>query len=226
MTTREYLVPAAIILGGLVLAGAIFFSRGGADPLPKGDVSLLRPVSPSDRISGNPEAPVIVVEYSDIDCAYCKSFQATMAQLMTEYAAGGQVAWVYRHFPLVNLHPYAAEHAEAAECVAEQGGDPLFFRFIDSVQQLAPAGTEFNPDGYPDVVASLGLSVPAFEACMQSDRMVDKVAADFDNALEAGATGTPYVVILIQGSEPIPVSGALPYDAMKKVIDSALAKVQ
>lgn len=226
MSKQSWLVPAAIIIAGLLIAFGIFFARGGADPLPQGDPSFLRPVTPDDRLVGNPDAPVIVVEYSDIDCAYCKEFQATMSQLMADYAAGEQVAWAYRHFPLVNLHPYAAEHAEAAECVAELAGDAAFFRFIDSLHQIAPAGTEFNPDGYPDVVEGLGVSVADFEACRQSDRTVAKVAADFDNALESGASGTPYIVILVEGANPIPVSGALPYDAMKKVIEAALAKVR
>ncbi len=221
-----YLVPGAIIFAGLVLALAIFFVRGGGNTLPEGDPSFMRPVSPDEHLLGNPTAPVTVVVYSDIDCAYCKQFQETMLQILADDAESGLVAMVYRHFPLIQIHPYAAEHAEAAECVAEQGGNTAFFRFIDQIHQAAPEGIEFNPDKYPDLVNSLGLSLSAFESCRESDRFVSKVAADFDNAIEAGATGAPYIVILVRGSDTIPVSGALPYTSMRKVIDAALAKVQ
>lgn len=220
-----YLVPAAIIFAGLLLALAIFYVRGGASPAPEGDVSFVRPVSPDEHVLGNPDARVKVIVYSDIDCTYCKQFQATMLQILAEDAASGNVAMVYRHFPLIDIHPYAAEHAEAAECVAEQGGNSALFQFIERVHQAAPEGIEFNPSGYPDLVSGMGLSLSAFESCRASDRMVGAVAADFDNAIETGASGAPFIVLQVQGSEPSAISGALPYASMRKVIDAALAKV-
>ncbi|MCI0597613.1 DsbA family protein [Candidatus Parcubacteria bacterium] len=222
---HPYLLAIAILFAGVLLAGAIYFTRSGGVSGPTGDLSLLRPVRPEDHLVGNPEAPVVIVEYSDIDCAYCKNFQQVLTQLMTEYAADGRVAWAYRHFPLINIHPYAAEHAEAAECVAEVGGEELFFPFIDAMQQLAPASAQFNPSGYSDIVSGLGVSVEAFTACRESDRNVERVTLDFENAVAAGGTGTPFTVILIQGAEPIPITGALPYDDMKEVITRALTQV-
>jgi protein-disulfide isomerase len=223
---ESFLLPAAILIAGALLAIAIFIVRSGSPVSPLEYVSAIRPVSPEDHIVGNPDAPVIIVEYSDVDCAYCKDFQATLTQLMTEYAATGQVAWVYRHFPVINLHQYAASHAEAAECVALQGGDALFFRFIDTLQQSTPGNDEFSPTGYASVVEGLGLSVSEFEACRSSDKTVERVTLDFENAVAAGGEGTPYTVILIDGAESIPITGALPYDAMKEVIEQAISKVK
>jgi protein-disulfide isomerase len=216
---HPYLLPVAIVLAGVLLAAAIYLVRS-TDPSPLRQVGTIRPVSSSDHIVGSPEASVIVVEYSDIDCAYCKEFQATMAQLMTEYGPNGTVAWVYRHFPLINLHEHAATHAEAAECVAAED-ENKFFPFIDALQQAAPGSREFDPQDYESVVASLGLSIEAFTECMASDRMVERVTKDFENAADAGGTGTPYIVILVKGSDPIPVTGALPYESMKEVIERA-----
>lgn len=215
-----YLVPAAIIIAGFVLSLAIFFARGGASNEVVGDLAYMRPVSPEEHLLGNPDAKVKVVIYSDMDCAYCKDLQETMLQILADEAESGNVAMAYRHFPLLDIHPNAAEHAEAAECVAEQGGNTAFFRFIDQLQQ----GAQLDPSDYPDLVAAQGLSLSAFESCRQSDRLVPKVAADFDNAIESGATGAPYIIILTEGSDPVPVSGALPYASMRKVIDAALAK--
>lgn len=223
MSRDTYLVPAAIIVAGLLLSLAIYSVRTGTVPLATpGDPSHMRPVSPEDHIVGNPKASIVIVEYSDIDCTFCKDFQGTMTQLMADYAATGKVAWVYRHFPVVDLHPYAAEHAEAAECLASLGGEPLFFRFIDLLQQAAPAGTQFMPSNYPDIVGGLGISLDAFNECMESNRFLERVANDYDNALDSGASGTPFIVILAGDAPPVPVSGALPYDSMKQVIEELL----
>ena len=104
-------------------------------------MSLVRPVGDDDHIIGNPGAPVVIIEYADIDSGYSKDFQATMQQLMTEYAAGGEVAWVYRHMPLIDQHPNARRHAEAAERAASIGSADSFWRFIDSAAALAPGSS-------------------------------------------------------------------------------------
>lgn len=225
MPKNPYLVPIAILAGGIILAIAIFTTRSGGAPATTVDLGKLNPVTAEDHMVGNPAAKVIVVEYSDIDCQYCKSFQSTLAQVMSDYAATGEVAWVYRHFPVVSLHQYAAMHAEAAECAALQGGNDAFFRFIDLLHQQAPGGTQFDPVNYPSVVTTLGLSTSEFEACMDADTTVPRVTRDFENAMALGAKGTPFSVILIEGQEPVPVTGALPYENMKQVIEEALKEV-
>jgi protein-disulfide isomerase len=225
MNSNYLLVPGAIILGGLILAGAIFFVRQNAPETIPGDPTVVRPVSPSDHIIGSPTAPVVIIEYSDIDCPYCKQFQQTMAQIMTEIGADGKVAWVYRHLPLTQIHPNAARHAEASECVASLGGENSFWRFIDALQAAAPDQNQFNPANYGGVVTSLGISESSFEACLSSGQFKTRVDEDMKNGIAAGATGTPYLVIQVEGNDPIPVSGALPYAAMKEVIAEALAKV-
>lgn len=88
------------------------------------------PVSASDHIRGNPDAEIVIVEYSDFDCPFCARFHSTMNSVMDQY--GEEVAWVYRHFPLESLHPNAPAVAVASECVAELGGNDAFWKFADS----------------------------------------------------------------------------------------------
>lgn len=224
-TRHPYLLPASILIGGIIIAVAVFMVRtGGTPPLMAGDISKLAPISLEDHMAGNPEATLVIVEYSDIDCEYCKRFHTALSQIVSEYGPTGEVAWVYRHFPNVSLHGSSALHAEAAECVAEQGGSDDFFRFIDALNQEAPGGSQFDSRGYENVVEGLDLSVSSFTECMASDRMVDKVTRDFENAFAIGADGAPYSVILIEGKEPVPISGALPYDALKEVIETSLGR--
>lgn len=223
-TKNSYLLPVVIVLAGILIGGALFYVRSTNTVPSEGDISLLRPISTNDHIVGNPGASVVIVEYSDIDCPYCKNFQESMEQVMTDYGPSGNVAWVYRHFPVIEAHPNSAAHAEAAECVASLGGDDLFFRFIDALHQAAPGDAQFDPKGYAAIITTLGLSLPDFESCVAGSKFEKRVADDFDNALAVGAVGAPFSVILIKGHNPVPVSGYLPYDSLKQVIDASIAR--
>ena len=145
MQNNNLTVPIAIIVAGALIAGALFFAGRAATPTPNGGSNAQQgaeenvpPVSQDDHILGDPNAPVVIVEYSDIECPFCKQFHVTMQQIIDEYGRDGQVAWVYRHFPLAQLHPNAPRLAEAAECVNELGGSQAFWGFLDEIFEIAP----------------------------------------------------------------------------------------
>ncbi len=73
---------------------------------------------------------VRIVEYSDLDCPYCKRVHPELEAIVANHP---EVVWIYRHFPLLNLHPNAGIKAEASECVAKLGGDEAFWKFIKQV---------------------------------------------------------------------------------------------
>lgn len=220
------MIPFAIVFAGMVIAIAVYQVRiQHTLSVGTGTPDAVRPVKPTDHIIGNPSAPVVVVEYGDIDGSYSKSFQLTMEQLMTQYADGGKVAWVYRHFPLSSEHPDAATHALAAECAASLSQPITFFRFIDALQTAAPGDNQFDPADYPVVLAQFGIDEAAFRQCMTKDAFTKRVHDDYDNALASGATGSPFIVLLVQGKKPAIINGALPYAAMKKLIDDSIAQV-
>lgn len=225
ITAKELFIPIAIVLAGLIVAVAIYVVRvrhvvenGTGTP------EVVRPVSPSDHVIGNPSAPVAVIEYADIDSSYSKTLQLTMEQLMTEYADGGKVVWVYRHFPVTTEHPNAATHALAAECATSLSVPTTFFRFIDAIQAASPNENEFDPTGYPLILKPLGIDETAFRKCVSDGTFSNRVHEDYDNALAAGATGSPFVILLIHGQKPLPINGALPYASMKKIIDDAITQ--
>ncbi len=221
-----WFLPVAILAAGLILAVALFVIRHRPDPRAvAGDTSLMRPISEDDHIIGSPSAPIMLVEYSDIDSSYSKTFQQTMEQIMSEYAAGGKVAWVYRHLPLIDQHVHAAEHAEAAECIASLGGPNIFWRFISALNAEAPGDQQFDPSGYDAVVSSLGVVAQSFDACLTSHTYQPRVASDFSNGLAVGAGGSPFSILLVNGQKPVTIDGAVPYDSMKKILDDAIGKV-
>ena len=90
-------------------------------------------VTDKDWLYGDKNAPLTVIEYSDIDCPFCKRFHTTMQQVVSDYK--GQVNWVYRHFPLISLHPDAQLKANATECVGEQGGNDKFWQYLDKLEK-------------------------------------------------------------------------------------------
>jgi protein-disulfide isomerase len=224
---ESWFIPVAIIAAGAILSIAIYIHRSNTvEGSVHADVNLMHPVTEADHIIGSPAAPVVIVEYSDIDSSYSKTFQRTMTQLMSDYAPTGNVAWVFRHLPLIDQHVHAAEHAEAAECVASLGGPTIFWRFIDALNSAAPGDLQFDPANYAGVVTGLGIVQQSFDNCMQKHTFQTKVASDFENGIAIGAGGSPFTVLVVKGQPPITINGAVPYDGMKKIIDQAIAKAQ
>lgn len=101
----------------------------------KAGSSEIKPVSPDDHIIGDINAKIIVVEYSDLDCPFCKVFHATMHRVVKD--STGDVAWVYRHYPIPQLHPNAFAKAEETECAWELEGNEGFWKYADKIFEIA-----------------------------------------------------------------------------------------
>ncbi|MDZ4231730.1 MAG: DsbA family protein, partial [Candidatus Pacearchaeota archaeon] len=139
----EFYTPIAVIVGSLIISLSIFLAGGvgttiapavvdtGTGSLLPSGTKVSLEVTDQDHIRGNSSAEVTIIEYSDLECPFCKQFHPTMQQVLSEY--GDKVRWVYRHFPLDQIHPQARPGAEASECVAEQKGDEGFWTFADYV---------------------------------------------------------------------------------------------
>jgi protein-disulfide isomerase len=105
----------------------------------------LDPVTEKDHIAGNPSADLILVEYSDPECPFCKKFHTTMLQVMDTYGKDGKVAWVYRHFPLDAIHSKARKEAEAIECAGELGGNDKLWAYLNKLEEITPANNQLDP---------------------------------------------------------------------------------
>ena len=97
----------------------------------EGTKATIRMPSASDHLIGSAEAPIVLVEYSDFQCPYCQMIHPTLKQIVAE--SNGKIAWVYRNFPLYQIHPQATPAANAAECIAEQLGSEGFWKFADTI---------------------------------------------------------------------------------------------
>jgi len=179
----------------------------------------IAPVTSQDHVRGDlKKAQVVVVEFSDFDCPFCQRFHPTMQQILSDY--GDKVAWVYRHFPLEQLHTKAKQEAVATECAGEQG---KFWELTDLIYEVTPSNDGLDLTALPKMATQAGVAdIAQFTSCLDSGKYDDKIEQDLADAAAAGGRGTPYSVIIGSDGKMQAVSGAQPYAAVKAVVDSLL----
>lgn len=183
------------------------------------DVKL---VSEDDHVRGDRNARIALIEYSDLECPFCKSFHPTAQQVVDEY--DGQVMWVYRHFPLDQIHAKADKEAEAVECANELAGNDGFWALLDKIFEVTPSNNGLILDDLPKLAGEVGIDEGAFKECLDSGKYAQRVEDDYQGGIEAGITGTPGNILLdTKTGETILVPGALPFEQIKQSIDSLLA---
>ncbi len=203
--TNTYLIAGAIVVAGALIALGTIFSNpdNGGNPdnntSPSGTVALsIEPVTENDRIVGNMDASVVLVEYSDFECPFCKQFHSTLMEVVEQYEGTNDFAWVFRHFPLKNIHPKAVREAHAAECAYEQGGNEAFWAYSDRLFEITPGNNGLDLDLLPEIAEYVGLDVDAFNECQDSGRHNDFVDAHLEDAIDAGGRGTPFNVFTVK----------------------------
>jgi protein-disulfide isomerase len=175
------------------------------------DEAFKNPYKPSiddkTRIRGDKSAPITIVEYSDFQCPYCGRGFQTVEAVRAKY--GAKVRFIYKHLPLVAIHPNALPAAKWQEAVAIQSPDKAWL-FHDTMFKNQSSLSE---DFYRKTVKDLGLNVEKAAKDAQSQAVADKIEADTKEAKEFGFTGTPG--FLING---VPLRGAYPPEEFDKII--------
>jgi protein-disulfide isomerase len=226
-TKKIELSPSvAILIAGVIIAGAIVFtnSRGQAPaaggeviaPTPTISAADIRPPMAGEHIIGSPNAPIVLVEYSDFQCPFCSMVHPTIKKIVDE--SNGKIAWVYRQFPLTSIHPEANPAANASECIAAQLGNAGFWKYEEAVfnnqQQLSPAYSA-------QLAQQFGADMQKYNTCIAASTYQKNIDADTAEAGAAGGTGTPFTVVInTKTGKAAPVSGALPYAQFMSVIKS------
>ncbi len=228
-------IPVAIVFGFALIAIAIFFTTQNEEPAaqkantPEQNEGILsstpKPVTDMDYIRGNPNAPILLIEYSDYDCPFCKEYHNTLKRIMDEYGVTGKVAWVYRHFPLGQLHPNSPKISEAALCVGSLGGNDAFWDFTDLIFEERELDEATNVTKIPDYVETVGVDVDAYAACMNGTEMEERVSASVQDAFNIGANGTPYSVLIV-GDQQAVINGAQPYDIVKGIVENLIGQLE
>jgi protein-disulfide isomerase len=227
-------IPVAIVVGFGLIAAAIFFSGTGKAPAAVVNKNIptettkettVRPVDDTDYVRGNPNAPILVIEYSDYDCPFCKNFHETMTRVMDEYGVTGKVGWVYRQFPLEQLHPNAPRISEAAYCVGELGGGDAYWKFSDLIFSEREINAQTNMTRLPEFAGTAGVDKAKFTACLDSGKHKEKVETSIAEGAAAGAQGTPYSIVTVGGQQAV-INGAQPYAVVKQIIDNLVSQLE
>lgn len=173
-------------------------------------------------IEGNPNARFTVLEYSDLECPFCKRHHqnGTIAKLLENYP--DDVNHIFRQFPLNNIHPDAQKAAEATQCAGDQKWAKGFYSYIDAVF----ASTDLSIAGLIATATSEWYNTAKFTSCVNGGSFADVVAAQLSEGQRLfGITGTPGNV-LIDGETGkfVVIAGAYPYEKFETELKKMLAE--
>lgn len=164
---------------------------------------------------GNENAPVTVVEYSDFQCPFCKKGSAMLPQILDEFKDNVKI--VFKQLPLAN-HKWAKPAAIASLCSYEQGTDK-FWEFHDSIFAKQQEINVDNSDAkLKEIAENTGLDMAAYESCIKSEEIAERVQSDIKEAQEIGVSSTPTFVV-----DGLIVPGAN-LEALKNAIESRLSQ--
>jgi protein-disulfide isomerase len=224
--SSPYLIPAAIVVAGALIAGAVAYGLGGGgrsvQPPPQGGEDSTPPaadisqIADDDPVLGNPGAEVTIVEFGDFQCPFCSRLASdTLPRLKAQYVDTGKARFIWRDFPIRSIHEFAQKAAEAGECVDEQG---KFWQYHDI---LIARQAQLNFSNLRIWAAELGVDVQKFNQCLDSGKYAAEVAKDLADGQALGVTGTP--ATFVNGRL---ISGAVPYAQFAALIEEELKKVK
>lgn len=197
-------------------AGQVAGDQGAPAPVPNPTVSaekMKELASKNDPPTlGNKDAKVTVVEFSDLQCPFCKQFaDGTFGQIKKEYIDTGKIRFVFRHYPLRAIHPYAVGAGEATECAREQG------KFWEMHDEIFANQTAITKEDLKKYAGKIGLNQGQFDSCVDGNKYKSRVEEDEKMGTGVGVNGTP--AFFVNGKM---ISGAQPFDNFKNVIEAEL----
>ncbi len=206
---RVYFFVSKIQSGDLTQDDLSFLQKFSASnrvsrlPIPDGEFDV---VTTDDPSLGLKDAKITIVEFADFGCPFSQDASLVVRQVSAKFP--DDVRFIYRDFPIIELHPDAAMAAEAGECADEQN---MFWSYHDKVYANQNDLTEESLIRY---ATELNMNTGEFKRCLASDRNVSEVQTDLDAGVEAGVRGTP--TFFLNG---IRIPGAIPEATLLKLIE-------
>ena len=169
------------------------------------------------KVRGNNQAEIYLVEFSDYQCPFCARFHDTPKNVVDE--SNGKVAWVWKYFPLTQIHPEARPSAIAAECVAKIGGSEKFWQFSD---MLITNQARLSENLYKTEATKIGINAAAFANCIKDPAVAAEVDKNTKEGEDLGVTGTPSTFVVKNENGKLTVleniNGALPKSTVESII--------
>ncbi|MEN9808689.1 MAG: hypothetical protein RLZZ488_256 [Pseudomonadota bacterium] len=181
-------------------------------------VAVRRPVEPKLDVDdagnyflGPKDAKVTIVEFADFQCPFCARMVPTLKEIVEQYK--GKVRWVYRDFPLREIHPEALPAAVAANCAGAQG------KYFEMHNALFENYARLNISLYRELAGKLSLDAGKFEECLKDPKMEAEVLKDAADGQNIGINGTP--AYFVNGRK---LGGAVDRAEFVRLIEAELAK--
>jgi protein-disulfide isomerase len=169
-------------------------------------------VSSQDHAQGDPEAPVTLVEYGDYECPHCGRAYPIVKQIQKHF--GKRVRFVFRNFPLNEIHPHAEGAAESAEFAAAHR---KFWQMHDLLFENQERLSEVL---YLEIAKSLGLEAPGLRKALETREFAERVHSDFSGGVRSGVNGTP--TFFINGKRH---DASFAYEDLTHTIDVELSRL-
>ncbi len=201
---------AGIAVALLIVIGLL--SQRSSQPT---TASVIGDVPARGKTLGDPNAPVVVWDFSDFHCPHCRKFtEDTERQLIETYVKTGKVYFVYKHFIVIN----SWDAANASECAAEQG---RFWEYHDYLFKKQETDAPFTKDELKRYARDLGLDTARFDKCVDTGKYMNVVQKEMDEGRRLGVKGTP--TIFVNGT--LVPRGAL-WPDLQQAIEQALQEAK
>lgn len=225
------------LIVGYSLASGMKVSSGTAQvaqaptaqaPAAPSDQDMTPPSLEGGLVKGEADAPVTLLEFSDVQCPFCRKWVRETEDLIRKnYVETGKVKVVFRHYPL-NFHPGAMPAAMAIECAAEQSADygwKMHDALFDEQDKKDPSGNmvNFTADDIKTWAKTVsGMNQTTFASCLDSNKYADKINQDMADGSAGGISGTPGFWVLGPDGQQRLISGAYPYSEFQAAFDEFL----
>jgi protein-disulfide isomerase len=166
-------------------------------------------VTADDHVQGPADAPVTVVEYGDYECPYCRGAFRDVQEMLDEYR--GRIRFVFRNFPIPQLHPHAVQAAEAAEAASAQG------KFWPMYELLLQPRARLDSDSLASYAEVLGLDLARFAEDLAEQRYAGRIESDVQEGLRNGVNATPK--FYVNGQR---VDGKVPLEHLEELVRQAV----
>ncbi len=193
--------------------GRYFFDMGKIG-LPVGRYLDTPSIEDDDIVVGEKSAPVKIIEFSDFQCSYCKTFQSDMNAVLKEYP--GKIVFVFKHLPL-SSHSQSENAALSASCAYDQGKFPVYSEYLFMKQD--EWGKTTGTQKFKDYAWRLGLDGRSFAKCLDTKKYEEKILLNKNEAFHFSLSGTPTTFI-----NNVFIEGAVKKEDLKNIIDQELEK--
>ena len=246
MEANKLLIPISIIIAGIIIGGALFLKPSNtSSPLSdqgqqqkrdsqsqesdksnpvsqQQSIEDVLSITSKDHMLGNPEAPVKIISYTDLECPHCQKLHQIMQKIMNDYATAGKVAWVVRQFPIKQLHPNSPEKARVGECVASLEGDVGFWKFLNNFFNETPSNGSTSVQKTKEIAQNIGnINKESLNECLSKEQAKKTIQQNLTEGKKAGVNGTP-ISFLISKEGRTKIMGPHSYKYIKEKIETVL----